>query len=62
MGIILAFADEIDNQRLDCDMCGFAIEPATMHRPRPDAYQTSWTHQKFMVDRDIAGLVLTLHN
>lgn len=59
--IILVFADEINNGKFDCDMCGFPIEPASMYKPKQDALETNWNDQKFLVHTNITGLVLKLN-
>lgn len=60
--IIQVFADENNNGKMDYDSWGYKIEPASMYKPPPDGIHTNWYDQKFMVDKNITGLVIKLHN
>jgi len=59
--VVLAFADENGNAKLDTDSQGFAIEPRDHYKPRPQEAYASWNEQKFTVDKDITGILLKLH-
>jgi uncharacterized protein (DUF2141 family) len=59
--VVLAFADENNNAKMDTDSQGFAIEPRDHYKPRPQETYASWNEQKFTVDKDITGIVLKLH-
>ena len=59
--VVLAFADENSNAKLDTDSQGYAIEPRDYYKPRPQEAYASWNEQKFTVDKDITGIALKLH-
>ena len=59
--VLLAFADENSNAKLDTDSQGYAIEPRDHYKPRPQELYASWNEQKFTVDKDITGIALKLH-
>jgi uncharacterized protein (DUF2141 family) len=52
--LIMAFADENKNGKLDCDTAGFFLEPASFYKP--SIQHTNWYDQKFEVDKDVTGI------
>jgi uncharacterized protein (DUF2141 family) len=57
--LIMTFADENKNGKLDCAPLGWALEPTGYHKP-PIEGHTNWYDQKFEVDKDVTGLVLNI--
>jgi hypothetical protein len=55
--VIVAFADENNNGKFDCDTWGMPLEPICSYKVPPHR-DLSWHDQKFEVDKDISGLVL----
>jgi uncharacterized protein (DUF2141 family) len=52
--LVMAFADENKNGKLDCDAWGMFLEPASFYKP--SIQHTNWDEQKFEVDKDVTGI------
>ena len=59
--LILAFVDENRNGRADCTPHGFIDEPSCMYRSCSMERGVNWYDQKFVLDKDIDGIVLNLY-
>ena len=57
--LIMAFADENNNGKFDCDTMGFPLEPSSWHHKLKTGGHTNWYDQKFEVDKDVTGIELT---
>jgi uncharacterized protein (DUF2141 family) len=56
--LIIAFADENGNGKVDVDTWGFAQEPVWAYKQSPTSGYLNWSDQKFEVDKDITGITL----
>ena len=54
--LIIVFADENNNGKLDLDAFGFKLEPTCSYKVPKHFW--NWNDEKFEVDKDITGLVL----
>jgi hypothetical protein len=55
--LLIVFADENNNGKLDVDTWGFAQEPTCSYKTSEKFW--NWDSQKVEVDKDTAGLVLS---
>lgn len=57
--LIIVFADENSNGKLDRDTLGMPLEPTCTHRTSEVTW--NWHDQKFVVDQDKTGLVMSFY-
>jgi len=56
--LIVAFADENGNGKLDLDTWGFVQEPVWFFKQNPMGGNVNWYDQKFEVDKNMTGIIM----
>jgi len=56
--IIVAFADENGNGKMDLTMYGLSVEPLWVYKEISKGQKLQWSDQKFVVDKDVTGITL----